>query len=84
MGVGDGCAPPTGIIATRWRSRPAPGSPTGIRGARVGNGAYDLYPDGRRIAALAAKDQGSAGQDKVVFVFNFPDDLQEIAPGTPR
>jgi Tol biopolymer transport system component len=56
-------------------------SPTSIRGVRVGNAAYDLHPDGKRLAALAGQDQGGAGQDKVVFVFNFFDYLRKIAPG---
>jgi hypothetical protein len=57
-------------------------SPTGIRVARAGNNSgHDLHPDGKRLATLAAQDQSSAVQDKVVFVFNFADYLRKIAPG---
>ena len=55
-------------------------SPTGIRSTRAGNGAYDLHPDGKRLAVAGAQDQGTAVQDKVVFVFNFADYLRRIAP----
>jgi hypothetical protein len=56
-------------------------SPTNIR-ARGADSPYDLHPDGKRLAAAAAQDQGNAAQDKVVFVFNFADYLRRIAPGT--
>jgi hypothetical protein len=63
--------------------KPQVWSPTAIRGPRVGNAAYDLHPDGKRLAALAAVEQAS-GTDKVVFVFNFFDYLRTIAPGGHR
>jgi serine/threonine-protein kinase len=60
--------------------RPQTWSPLAVLGSRPGNSAYDLHPDGKRIAAVAAQAQGSVVQDKVVFVFNFFDYLQKIAP----
>ena len=43
--------------------------------------AYDLHSYGKRVAAVAALDQSSVVEDKVVFVFNFADYLRKIAPG---
>jgi hypothetical protein len=57
-------------------------SPTSIAGTRTGRGAYDLHPDGKRVAATATQEQTNAVQDKVVFVFNFAGYLRQIAPGT--
>jgi eukaryotic-like serine/threonine-protein kinase len=54
-------------------------SPTAIRGLGTSS-PYDLHPDGKRAAVIAARDQGGV-QDKVVFMFNFFDYLRKIAPG---
>ena len=56
-------------------------SPTSVQKATTSNSAYDLHPDGKRIAAAAVVDQGTTVQDKVVFFFNFADYLAKIAPG---
>ena len=41
---------------------------------------FDLHPDGDRVAlAVAAEGQVEAKQDKVVFIFNFFDELRRIA-----
>jgi serine/threonine-protein kinase len=56
-------------------------SPTSVQKASTTNSAYDLHPDGKRIAAVAVVDQGSTLQDKVVFFFNFAEHLSKIAPG---
>jgi len=45
--------------------------------------AYDLHPDGNRFALAPAPDAQSVKQDKVVFVFNFFDELRRIAPTKP-
>jgi hypothetical protein len=45
------------------------------------NSTYDLHPDERRVAFVAAETQASAVQDKVVFGNNFLDYLRKIAPG---
>jgi hypothetical protein len=57
-------------------------SPTGIRLTGFLTGSpYDLHPDGKRLALLAAQqDQSNVTQDRVVFVFNFFDYLRTIAP----
>jgi serine/threonine-protein kinase len=41
----------------------------------------DLHPDGQRFAMAAARsDQQTTKLDKVVFVFNFVDELRRLAP----
>ena len=57
-------------------------SPTSIQGVAPGNAGYALHPDGKRVAAAAAADEGVAN-DKVVFMFNVFDYLRKIAPGKP-
>jgi serine/threonine-protein kinase len=42
---------------------------------------YDLHPDGNRFA-LASAQGAPANLDKVVFVFNFFDELRRLAPAT--
>ena len=60
---------------------PRPWSPTGIRtGSQLS--AYDLHPDGKRLAVATASYEDRDTQGKVVFVFNFADYLRKIAPGT--
>ncbi len=56
-------------------------SPPNIQGATGTNAAYDLHPDGKRVATSVVSTQASGVQDKVVFVFNFADYLRTIAPG---
>ena len=46
----------------------------------MGASPYDLHPDGQRIAANAAVDDGRQQPDRVVFLLNFFDYLQKIAP----
>ena len=41
----------------------------------------DLHPDGQRFAVAPAVDESAVKQDKVVFIFNFFDELRRIAPG---
>jgi hypothetical protein len=49
--------------------------------AAIGAASYDLHPDGNRFALVSA--QGApANLDKVVFVFNFFDELRRLAPVT--
>ena len=40
----------------------------------------DLHPDGQRFAVAPAVDESAVKQDKVVFIFNFFDELRRIAP----
>jgi serine/threonine-protein kinase len=41
--------------------------------------SYDLHPDGNRIVAAIAADNERT-QDKLMFIFNFFDELRRIAP----
>ena len=41
---------------------------------------YDLHPDGDRMALSATADSPQSKQDKVVFIFNFFDELRRLAP----
>jgi len=47
------------------------------------NRSFDLHPDGNRFAMAAVLDtRAEVKQDKVIFVFNFFDELRRIAPVT--
>jgi serine/threonine-protein kinase len=53
--------------------------PRGITG--LGGRSFDVHPDGDRFAvALAPETQADVKQDKVVFLFNFSDELKRLAP----
>jgi serine/threonine-protein kinase len=41
---------------------------------------YDLHPDGLRVAIAKPPDAGGDKRDKVVFIFNFFDELRRVAP----
>ena len=52
---------------------------------RPRNRSFDLHPDGERVVLTAAPDNESAvKQDKLVFVFNFFDELRRLAPVAGR
>jgi serine/threonine-protein kinase len=72
---------PYAVVGDSFRAdKPQVWSPTSFRG--LGNNyPYDLHPDGKRLAIIAAQEQTGVAQDKVVFVFNFFDYLRKIAPG---
>ena len=38
------------------------------------------HPDGQRFAVAPAVDESDVKQDKVIFIFNFFDELRRIAP----
>jgi serine/threonine-protein kinase len=40
----------------------------------------DLHPDGQRFAVAPALDESRVRQDKVVFIFNFFDELKRLVP----
>ena len=45
------------------------------------NPNVDLHPDGERVALAPAAESPNGGkQDHAVFVFNFFDELQRLAP----
>jgi len=53
--------------------------------ARPRQRGFDLHPDGERVALAAVPDtQTAAKQDKLVFIFNFFDELRRIAPVAKR
>jgi hypothetical protein len=45
-----------------------------------GNWNYALHPDGERFAIARPPEETATKQDKVVFIFNFFDELRRIAP----
>jgi serine/threonine-protein kinase len=48
------------------------------------NRMFDLHPDGQRFATASTGQTPGAKQDKVVFIFNFFDELRRIAPAVKR
>ncbi len=63
---------PTVWLDARLSTRPRPPSRD-----------LDMHPDGKRFAVGASDEQALALQNRVVFVFNFFDELRRIAPGAP-
>jgi Tol biopolymer transport system component len=62
------------------RDKPQIWSPTGY--VPLGQqGPYDIHPDGKRLAIIAAKDQTTDLLNQIVVVSNFFDYLWQIAPG---
>ena len=59
-----------------WSSPPAI-----VYGASRTNSPYDLHADGKRIAVAGVTCQSNVVRDHVVFVFNFAQYLETIAPG---
>jgi hypothetical protein len=75
-------AAPYSVVGESFRAdTPQIWSPASIQRAGGANAAYDLHPDGTRVATSVRPEQGSGVQDHVVFVFNFGDYLRTIAPG---
>jgi hypothetical protein len=74
---------PYSVVGDSFRAdAPRPWSPTAHRMLGVSY-PYDLHPDGKRLAIIAAPDQsGAVAQDKVVFFFGFGEHLKKIAPAT--
>jgi serine/threonine-protein kinase len=75
---------PYSVVGDSFRAdAPKPWSPTGHQGLGVSY-PYDLHPDGKRLALIAASAPGggAVAQDKVVFFFGFGEHLKKIAPGT--
>jgi serine/threonine-protein kinase len=46
--------------------------------------SFDLHPDGERFALAPVQETATARQDKLVFIFNFFDELRRIAPVAKR
>ncbi|MBK9243221.1 MAG: serine/threonine-protein kinase [Acidobacteria bacterium] len=75
-------AAPYAVVGDSFQAEtPKVWSSVSVQKANPNNSAYDLHPDGKRIAAAAVPDQGNIVQDKVVFIFNFAAHLAKIAPG---
>ncbi len=56
---------------------------TGVQHQLLGpiiNRNFDLHPDGKRIALAKAPDAAASRADKVVFAFNFFDELRRVVP----
>jgi serine/threonine-protein kinase len=66
--------------ATAW-SPTNVGTRLGSRSTGFANGIYDLHPDGKRIALDATQAHDAGIQNKVVFISNFFDYVDKIAPG---
>ena len=47
-----------------------------VRGSRM----FDLHPDGTRVAVATAPLGPAVKQDKLMFLFNFFDELRRIVP----
>ncbi len=82
------------VMAARYRvvgdalqaETPQPWSPTGYvsPGGSPSSAPFDVHPDGKRLAVLAARPEADVVNDKVVFLFNFFDELRRIAPVTKK
>jgi len=71
---------PYAIAGNSFRAdKPQLWSPTSLTPAGI-NYSYDLHPDGKRLAVMAAQDESGVGQNEIVFVFNFFEYLRKIAP----
>jgi hypothetical protein len=71
-------AAPYAVVGDAFRAEtPQIWSPTNILDASTTKRAFDLHPDGKRVAASAGPN---LVEDKVVFIFNFADYLSTIAP----
>jgi hypothetical protein len=46
--------------------------------------SINIHPDGERFVVAANEEGPEAKQDKVVFIFNFFDELRRLAPPTAR
>jgi hypothetical protein len=47
--------------------------------------SFNLHPDGNRFVIAAPQEtEVTVKQDKLVFVFNFFDELKRLAPATKR
>lgn len=71
----------TALTATR-SGRKSRGSVSGAHwGPRPRQRRFDLHPNGDRFALAPVREsQIAARQDKVVFIFNFFDELRRSAP----
>jgi serine/threonine-protein kinase len=52
----------------------------GYLGPQTGQRSFDLHPDGQRVAVSPAPSLSQRQQDRLVFVFNFFQELRRLAP----
>jgi len=65
--------------------RPRAWSPERVLPLTTVTRAFDLHPDGQRLAVLkTAEEQTATKRDRVVFIQNFFDELRRIAPAARR
>ncbi len=65
--------------------KPVPLHETRIAGRpRSPSRDLDLHPDGKRFVVAGSESEAAQRLDKVVFVFNFFDELRRIAPSKTR
>ena len=62
--------------------RPQQTSSTAIAPLRVASTQryFDIHPDGQRFVGAPARLASPVKQDRVVFIFNFFDELRRVAP----
>ena len=61
-----------------WSDARLAALPRGVAG--ITGRSFDLSPDGERFAIAPARVDALDKQDRVVFIFNFFDELRRIAP----
>jgi hypothetical protein len=72
---------PYNVVGNSFRAdKPQVWSPQSIQRLNFSSSNYDLHPDGKRVAVSTAKAEGNSADDKVVFVSNFFEYLQKLAP----
>jgi len=75
---------PYTVVGDSFRAeKPQPWTPTHVRGLGTPL-AYDIHPDGKRLAAIAATGVTTANNDNVVFVFSFLDYLKATVAAGKR
>jgi serine/threonine-protein kinase len=57
---------------------PQPWTTISVQGTSNANSPYDLHPDGKRLATAPLPDQTGVKQDRIVFIFNFPEYLSAL------
>ena len=61
--------------------KPHEWAPTSVRPLTIANYlTVDVHPDGKRMAVMKRPDGAEQKRDKLVFVFNFFDELRRVAP----
>ena len=56
----------------------------GYIGPQTGQRSFDLHPDGARIAVAPELGSSERPQDRLVFIFNFFEELQRMATAGTR